>query len=74
MQYETENGKVIQAVKLQQGSLWKVEFKPGGALPKSLSGSYTSEKLANTDIEKYLVQRKAALEDKEKKKNSKGDK
>ena len=74
MPYETSNGKTIQATKLPQGALWKIEFKPGGALPKTLQGMYTSQKLANDDIEKYLEARAAVEGEQAAKKEAKGGK
>ena len=39
------------------GRMYEIYFEGGGEKPQSLSGSYTSKRVANADIEAYLTKR-----------------
>ena len=56
-EYHTEGGKQVKAVHDDMGSMWHIEFAPGGELPKALKGKYTTEQAARKDIKKYLATR-----------------
>lgn len=56
-EYFTEGGKQVKAVHDEMGTMWHVEYSPGGQLPSELSGKYTSEDAARKDIKKYLATR-----------------
>lgn len=53
--YETKGGKQINVKHDTMGSFWHVEFAPGGQVPASLAGKYTSSGLAQHDVEQYLA-------------------
>jgi len=50
----TKGGKTIRIVKDEWGTFWHVEFVPGGQLPLSLSGKYTTAEAAELDVQVYL--------------------
>jgi hypothetical protein len=56
-EYFTDGGKQVKAVHDEIGTMWHIEFIPGGELPASLKGKYTSEDAARKDIKKYLATR-----------------
>jgi len=56
----TEKGKDLGIYQVLNTSLYKIAFKQGGELPKELTGMYTSPRLAQETIDKYLNNRKAA--------------
>ena len=53
--YETKGGKGIAVKHDAMGTLWHVEFVPGGQLPKELSGKFTSDNNAKHAVEQYLA-------------------
>lgn len=56
-QYFTQGGKEVKPVHDEVGSLWHIEFSPGGELPSDLKGKYTSEPSAREGIVQYLAKR-----------------
>ena len=52
--WKTPAGKEIGLRLANNTSLWEVEFKSGGQLPKELGGMYTNTASAAMAIEKYL--------------------
>ena len=56
-QFFTEGGKEVKAVHDVVGSLWHVEFIPGGQVPAELKGSYTDERKCRHAIQQYLAKR-----------------
>lgn len=56
-QYFTDGGKEVKAVHDVVGSLWHVEFIPGGQVPLELKGTYTDERKCRHDIKQYLAKR-----------------
>lgn len=52
--FETPNGKVVQLVRCPKTAHIKIQFTSGGELPLALSGLYTSERAAISDVNKYL--------------------
>lgn len=53
--YETKGGKKIAVKHDKWGSFWHVEFVPGGQLPNSLNGRFTTEQDARFATEQYLA-------------------
>jgi hypothetical protein len=71
--FETPNGKVIQLVRCPKTAHIKVQFATGGELPLVLSGLYTSERAAITDVGRYLETLKVKAEKASTKANTKED-
>ena len=55
--YFTEGGKEVKAVHDDLGTLWHIQFIPGGQVPKEISGGYTTEQAARQAIKQYLAKR-----------------
>jgi hypothetical protein len=53
--YETKGGKQIKVRHDAIGTMWRIEFAPGGQLPAELSGKYTNSNEANRAVEIYLA-------------------
>lgn len=58
--HTTPNGKEIQVVRDAKNSNYlKIQFATGGEIPNDLAGLFTSYRLANIAIDKYLQKKKA---------------
>jgi hypothetical protein len=53
--YETKGGKGISIRHDEMGTLWRVEFVPGGQLPSELAGRFTNDSEAKHAVEQYLA-------------------
>jgi hypothetical protein len=53
--FYTEGGKEVKAVHDEMGTLWHIEFSPGGQLPEDLKGKFTNETMAKDAIKLYLA-------------------
>lgn len=54
---ETPEGKEIEVFPVEGTSLWAIRFKPGGQLPKQLSGKWVKQSDAVKEMDKYLSER-----------------
>lgn len=50
-------GKSLKVLRMDSGSLFRIGFDGGGVVPEVLSGLYTSPRVAEQDIQKYLMNR-----------------
>jgi len=50
-------GKSLKVLRMDSGSLFRIGFDGGGVVPEALSGLYTSPRVAEQDIQKYLTNR-----------------
>ena len=62
----TPNGKDVSSYVTPNTALWAVKFNQGGELPQQLSGTFTSERLADVAINQYILTAAPAKQDKAK--------
>lgn len=55
--FKTPAGKEISTFVAPNTAFYRVKFNSGGELPESLSGMFTSEKLADFAITCYLAEK-----------------
>jgi hypothetical protein len=51
------SGKILRVVNDRILGMWKAEFSPGGELPSSLTGRYTSFGAAVEAVQRYISER-----------------
>lgn len=51
------DGRSLKVLRMDSGALFRIGYDGGGVVPEQLSGLYTTPRVAEQDIQKYLAER-----------------